>query len=304
MGCGTGSCGCGGGGEAPGGPHCYTCDKCALRRTRRRLAALKACEKFCGNDCSPFATLADVMAVARRLGTTVDGWGQFDVNGKTICLPDVEKDCAVWGPHGNCAKRDADYSPSDVEAVIAALSLETLVGEGIQLAGNLSDWMVFPFGGLGVSHVTCLHTVSVTGVAAGGGTVDLTADITNIGIAGARLVCADNDSGSYLWAIDRACLAETGWDITEGRCRCVEPPCAATPSGTGGGGQEFILLEFSGIDIGDFTDVTVTSKVKRCDWGLCVDAQVCTRKNRVLFSTVPGIALPRRYAPGNIPLLP
>jgi len=218
---------------------------------------------------------------------------------------DLGSDCAIYGPHGNCSRRDSDLSPVDVQSVAEAYTDESVPATALTKLPGVADWYYVALGALGVSHVFCLLEATVTQIVAGGPNVNVVP--TALGVAGSRLVCTTPvltgpatiayAEGTYQWASDRPCKAKPGWDITTGRCRCEPPPCAATPSGTAGGGQEFFLFHLPGFVAGD--TLVASFRVSRCDWLLCVEPGICPLENRLPFSRF--TALPtRRVTPGII----
>lgn len=302
---------------------CKVCSPCGAKRSAARMANFFACEPFfrpngCGpagpKVLSPMAMLHDACGHGSvRKVKRADGAVFIELYPGGPVVPwdsDLGTDCAIYGPHANCSRRDGDISPSDALAISEAYADETVTMDMMPLPNN-PNWWTGVLGALGVSHIFCLLEATITYTRGTAAPVPIVP--SQLGVAGARIVCASpvvlDDSiayaeGAYQWAVDRPCKAKPGFDITQWRCRCEPPPCAATPSGTVFGGQEFYLADFTGSGYvwapGDI--VQIRARIARCDWLLCVDPGVCPLENRLPFTaflTPPGLPY-RRLTPGIV----
>lgn len=294
MSCTEGSCNCEGASEDTGQRTCWSCSPCAAKRTEKRLAALFACEPFCRlPGCGP---------VDCKPCRSPKGERGYMLGGKFFPLDAI--DCAIFGPHANCERRLSEFSPTDIKNIIDSFSAPE--DFNIVATNIFGTWWAVPLGSLAVAHVVCLLEYGATGQLVAGGNVVL--PVFQAGITGLRQACADPpQTGSRVWVIDKLCRAEPGSDITAGRCRCIKPPCQATPAL--GGEVVMMDLGFDAANLpGGVGGITLSGQVRRCDWLLCVSGSVCPIENRILVSSLPAAfeaplrAL--RVEPGAIPFAP
>ena len=325
-----------------------TCDTCKTgganaavdyeKRGRQRIAALQACEPWCGGGGCPTGRRADLPPLytflrdlgaerLRKAGFELckDDSGRLGVRpvspatGKHCgpCIPLESCDeCAEFGPHANAARRRPDLSPTDIKAIASGFNWESMtLGPQADPLGNQQpitrvpgsgDWFIAGSPSLGVSHRFCVHSLSAF-ISPPEGAPIVNVPITGVRLAGARIACEAGPTGAYTWVVDFSTAANpTNLRVTEYRCEC-DDLCKWTPEQ----GWEFIMFQAPTLDLVDIPSTTLRVEVSRDDWLVEVDDCVSALSNRFLmyagfldpsgFAFNPNVT---RTVAGQIPFIP